>query len=230
VVDCTVWWAEPVAVETPLTLLDEVERERHQAYRQDIDKRRFLTGRMLAKTVLGGLLGREPAAVVFDATCEDCGRPHGRPRVPGAVPAFSISHSGDRIGLAVTAGAPVGLDVETAARRSDPTLIDYALNEVERATLAGLPDDERASAFFTFWTRKEALMKATGRGLKIALKDITLSGPGRPAELLASADAALDPATTRLADLAPGDGYRGAVAVLTAEDLTVSERPWTPTS
>ncbi|TNC28211.1 4'-phosphopantetheinyl transferase family protein [Amycolatopsis alkalitolerans] len=222
-IECTVWWARPVAVEaTYLALLDEPERGRYEAYRRDADRRRFLTGRVLAKTVFGARLGVAPGEVRFDATCEDCGKPHGKPRLAGVE--FSISHSGDRIGLAVTT-VPVGLDVETDTRRAEDNLIEYALNETEQAALRGLRGDERVSAFFQYWARKEALMKATGRGLKIPLQSITLDG----ARLAASADPALDPARTQLADLNPGEGYRAAVALLTMEPVAIAEKPWEAT-
>lgn len=224
-IECGVWWALPLEAQPRyLDLLDPVEQGRYQAYRLEIDQRRFLTGRVLAKTVVGEFLGRAPQDVRFDATCDDCGKPHGRPKIAGA--RFSISHSGDRIGLALTTDTPVGLDVETTTRPADHSLISYALNETEQADLTGLADEERALAFFRYWTRKEALMKATGRGLKIPLKDMTLSGPGTPARLVASADLALKPETTRLADLDPGEGYRAAVAVLTADEIKVTERRW----
>jgi len=222
VIECAVWWAEPLPNEARfLDLLDSLEQGRHTAYRQEIDRRRFLTGRVLAKTILGERLGRTPASITFDATCEDCGKPHGKPRLGGVE--FSISHSGDRIGLAV-ATVPVGLDVEADNRRADDSLIGYALNETEQRALAPLPAEERVSTFFQYWARKEALMKATGRGLKIPLRSITLDGP----ELAESAHEALDPATTQLADLDPGTGYRGAVAAIAAEPLKVTENWWTP--
>ncbi|SDX00773.1 4'-phosphopantetheinyl transferase [Amycolatopsis xylanica] len=226
-IDCAVWWAEPLPNEPRfIGLLDELELGRHAGYRQEIDQRRFLTGRVLAKTIAGERLGRAPADIVFDASCDDCDKPHGVPKVPGL--ALSISHSGDRIGLAVTSGAPVGLDVESASRRAEDSLIEYALNETERLGLKGLEADERASAFFVYWTRKEAVMKATGRGLRIPLHSITLAPFDAPAALLASSTPALDPATTRMADLDPGSGYRAAVAVLTTEDLAVTEHSWHP--
>ncbi|HKS45241.1 MAG TPA: 4'-phosphopantetheinyl transferase superfamily protein [Amycolatopsis sp.] len=226
-IECGVWWAVPLTAEPRyLELLDSLEQGRYQAYRQEIDRRRFLTGRVLAKTVVGELLGRAPESVTFDATCDDCGKPHGRPRIDGVT--FSISHSGQRIGLAVTSEAPVGLDVETADRKAADSLISYALNETEQQDLAGLGAEERVRAFFRYWTRKEALMKATGRGLKIPLQSITLSGPGEPARLVASADSSLAPETTQLADLEPGDGYRAAVAILAADEIKVTERRWEP--
>lgn len=228
-IECTVWWASPLPNEPRyLALLDPLEQGRHAAYRQEIDQRRFLTGRVLAKTVAGERLGRATDSIEFDATCDDCGKPHGIPRVPGADLALSISHSGEVIGVAVTSGTPLGLDVEGAARRADDSLIEYALNPAELAGLAELDADKRASAFFTYWTRKEALMKATGRGLKIPLKSITLSRFDERARLVGSEDPALDPAGTRLEDLKVTDGYRAAVAFLTTDDVEVTERWWQP--
>ncbi|SFP45171.1 4'-phosphopantetheinyl transferase [Amycolatopsis arida] len=226
-IECAVWWSTPLPnAEEFLALLTAEEVERHRGYRQEADRRRFLTGRVLAKTLAGERLGRPPAAVVFDATCDDCGKPHGVPRVPGSSLRLSISHSGERIGVALTEAAPVGLDVETVTRGADDSLIDYALNDTERGALRALPDADRTDAFFSYWTRKEAVMKATGRGLRIPLRSLTLSAPGTPAALLASTDAALSPATTRMADLEPGEGYRAAVAVLGDGELRVTERWW----
>nr|WP_086856275.1 4'-phosphopantetheinyl transferase superfamily protein [Amycolatopsis lexingtonensis] len=227
--EIVVRWSPPLpAEERFLRLLDEAEQDRFAAYRQDADKRRFLTGRVLAKTVAAERLGLTPEAVKFDATCEDCGKPHGRPRVPGADLTLSISHSGDLIGLAATPAVPVGLDVETANRRADDGLIDYALSPAEAAHLAGLGPEEKAAAFFVYWTRKEAVMKATGKGLRIPLQSITFSRYDEPARLVSSGDAALDPARTRLADLKATDGYRAAIAVLTTEELSVTEEHWVP--
>ncbi|MDQ7808301.1 4'-phosphopantetheinyl transferase superfamily protein [Amycolatopsis sp. A133] len=222
-------WSAPLPVEDRfMRLLDDVERGRFEAYRQDADKRRFLTGRVLAKTVAAERLGLAVEAVAFDATCEDCGKPHGRPRIPGADLTLSISHSGELIGIAATPSVPVGLDVETATRRADDGLIEYALSPVEAEHLAGLDATEKAAAFFVYWTRKEAVMKATGKGLRIPLQSITFSRYDEPARLASSGDPALDPATTRLADLKAADGYRAAIAVLTTEELSVTEEHWVP--
>ncbi len=223
-IECAVRWSPPLPAEPRfLALLDDVEHGRFSGYRQDIDKRRFLTGRVLAKTVTAERLGMAIDDVRFDATCDGCGKPHGRPRVPGAPLMLSISHSGELIGVAATAGTPVGLDVETATRKADDSLIEYALSPAEQVAVAGLAAEERATAFFTYWTRKEAVMKATGKGLRIPLQSITFSGYDEAARLVESGDPALDPAGTRLVDLKAADGYRAAVAVLTTDEISVSE-------
>lgn len=225
---CAVWWAEPVDGPGLRDLLDPAERQRYEGYRQEVDRRRFVTGRALAKQLVAERLGGEVAAVHFDASCADCAKQHGPPRVPGAALALSISHAGDRVGVAITDGAAVGLDVETTSRKVEQSLIDYALNETERAALAGLPEQRRAAGFFAYWTRKEAAMKATGRGLRIPVRSLTFAPPDEPARLLASADAGLTPAGVRMADLDPGPGHRAALAVLGTGELRVAEHRWHP--
>ena len=58
-------------------------------------------------------------------------------------------------------------------------------------------------------------MKATGLGLKVPLRSITLAPPEAPPALLASAHDALDPATTAIVDL---DAGQLAQAVKDAEE------------
>lgn len=227
---CEVWWSTPLP-EAPefLAVLDGAERGRYEAFRKPADRRRFLTGRVLAKTIAGRRFGLPPADIAFDATCEDCGKPHGRPRVRGFRDRIelSITHSGERVGLAVTAGQAVGLDVETTSRESIDGLIEYALNDEERESFARLDERAREQAFYAAWARKEALMKAAGRGLKIPLRSLTLSPPGEPARLVESYHDAVRPGATQLIDLEPGDGYRASVAVLVNGPVEVTEQWWT---
>ncbi|KMS86459.1 4'-phosphopantetheinyl transferase [Streptomyces regensis] len=198
-ITCSVWWATPVDdTAAHRELLTDVELDRFGAYVKPADRRRFLTGRVLAKTVVARHLGRPARDVVFDASCDDCDKQHGPPRVPGSDLELSISHSGERIGLALTPGAKVGLDVEATTRRADDGLLE------------------------------EALMKATGKGLRIPLTSLTLSAPGMPPRLVSSEDPALAPDTARLAALSPGEGYDASVAVLTGEELDVTENWWSP--
>lgn len=90
--------------------------------------------------------------------------PHGRPafRDP-ALPEFSISHSGDWLWLAV--GEPtLGLDVEQQRpRRNLQKLMAHVLSPLELAWVAAQSDE--LSAFYRLWTLREAVLKASGRGL-----------------------------------------------------------------
>ena len=184
-VDVEVWWREPSL--EGAGLLVGVEQERADAYLRDADRARFVTGVALSRTVLGDKLALAPRDVPLDRTCQDCGRPHGPPRLRDG-PLFSISHSGERVVLAV-ADVPVGVDVEKLDRRLDPTrLAKRMLLPEERARIA-TPDD-----FLRTWTRKEALVKATGEGVFVLPR--------------------ADPPGATFAGLDVGDGYVAAVAVL----------------
>lgn len=227
---CDVWWARPAtATERLLAMLDDVERERYANYRMEIDKLRFLTGRTLIRAVAGRSLGIEPEQVVLDSSCYSCGKPHGKPRVVAgpdlpAAPEVSVSHSGSLVALAVVGGAPVGVDVEQIRAAEVTELARATFSEREHAAFAALPDNDRQGAFFAYWSRKEAVVKAVGKGMSIPMTTLTLSDPGDPPRLLASTSSEVDAALVSMADLRPGHDYRASVAVLADEPLEVTEQ------
>jgi len=217
---CDVWWARPApATERLLAMLDDVERERYGKYRLEVDRLRFLTGRTLLRMVAAGRLGVEPEAVVLDSSCYDCGKPHGKPRVVGpAAPEMSVSHSGSLVALAVVDGPPVGIDVEQIRTAEVGELARLTFSDEARATFEALPGGERQGAFFTYWARTEAVVKATGKGMSIALSKLTMSAHDAPPRVLASRSSEVDPSSVRMADLKPGHDYRASVAVIGAAD------------
>ncbi|SNR57166.1 4'-phosphopantetheinyl transferase [Haloechinothrix alba] len=235
--ECAVLWSGPL---TPggelLRHLDEIELGRYHSYRLDADRRRFLTGRVLAKHAVGERLGVPPETITLDATCSSCGKPHGKPTVPAATSPgepleLSITHSGDWVGVALAQGVPVGLDVESPAGRSAESvdgLVGYTLADSERATIATLDPAERERAFLRYWARKEALMKATGQGLRLGLQDMIVSAPWEPARLHAAPEQAMTPQRTFLTDLAGSGDYPASLALLTAGQPLVTERHWKP--
>jgi 4'-phosphopantetheinyl transferase len=204
---CTVWWAAPVAPDSApalVDLLDAHERDRLARFRRPADRARYLAAHALARLVLAPLVGREPAAVAFDRTCR-CGEPHGKPVVPGG-PGFSLSHAGELVGVAVRPDGPVGLDVEQARAVADlAALAEHVCSPTERARGAAGP-----AGFFRMWTRKEALLKATGDGLAAAMSAITLAADRPVVERWTGAGA--PPGPMWLHDLAPAPDHPAAVA------------------
>ncbi len=227
---CDVWWARPApATERLLGMLDEVERERYGNYRLEIDKLRFLTGRTLIRALAGRRLGVEPERVVLDSSCYGCGKPHGKPRVVAGsphvtAPEVSISHSGSLVALAVVDGPPVGIDVEQIRAAEVDELARIMFSASERESFEALPDSDRRGAFFTYWARKEAVVKATGKGMSIVMSRFTLSAHDDPPRVLGSESSEVDPARVHMADLSPGHDYRASVAVIGGEPLAVTER------
>jgi 4'-phosphopantetheinyl transferase len=172
---CTVWWAAPVAPERApalVGLLDADERDRLARFRRPADRARYLAAHALVRLVLAGD-GASAARLAFDRSCR-CGVPHGKPVLPGG-PGFSLSHAGDLVGVAVRPNGVVGLDVEQVRDVADlAALVEHVHSPIERAREA-VPD---RTAFFRTWTRKEALLKATGDGLAAPMTAITLTADG----------------------------------------------------
>jgi 4'-phosphopantetheinyl transferase len=217
------WWARRQDASARLeTLLDDAERGRWDAYRRTEDKDRFLVGCALTKCAVADRTGQRPADVIIDRTCPHCGKPHGKPVVPGLE--LSVTHSGDLVGLAM-ASVPVGVDVEHADSRRDDIegLARLALSEGEQEALTALPADQRQEAFLVYWTRKEAVTKATGDGLRASFPEVIVSAPDEPPRLLGWPYRTAPSAVT-LVDLAVEPDYAAALAVIgDSGDVTVRD-------
>jgi len=170
-------------------LLGPDELERASAFRFAHDARRFVARRAFVRVVLGGYPDLAPAAVRFEVAA------HGKPAVasaPGSLD-WNLSHPGELAVVVVARGAEVGVDVEEVrplARLN--SVARLVCSPTERDALRALPAPARAAAFLQLWTREEALVKASGAGLR---------GLTRPPD-----------ARYRLADLGGFEGYVGAVA------------------
>jgi 4'-phosphopantetheinyl transferase len=220
-----VWWARRLDASDRLAgLLDATEQQRLAAYRRDEDRQRFLVGCALAKTVLAGYAGLRPADMRFDRTCAQCGRPHGKPVIKGGAFAHSVSHSvshsGDLVAVAV-ARSPVGVDVEQLDGRGRPlggdgdtqALARMVLADGEQAALAAVRPSARAREFLAAWTRKEAVTKATGDGLRVSFSDVVIvTGEGAPR--VVAWPYPQPPESVSLMDLEVAVGYVAALAVL----------------
>ncbi|MGW3350169.1 4'-phosphopantetheinyl transferase family protein [Nonomuraea rubra] len=225
---CQIWWAGPDdrTEESMAVVLNERELGRAARFRRPADRRRFVTGAWLLRTASAAQLGTSPQDVAVDRSCPDCDRYHGKPELKGdgAHLHVSISHSGDRVVVALTEEGPLGVDVEAVPAEPVDDLARCALTAWEQAQLDALPRHERYEAFVRLWVRKEAALKATGHGLRISPTEVEVSGPfAEPALLSWPLD--IPPAHVRFRSLHPGDGYVATVAVITGESaVTVAER------
>ena len=204
-------------------LLDPSERERAARFRFPRHARRYVVARAALRSLVGARLGLPPADVTLDAT------ERGRPCLvaPRGELDFNLSHSGELAAIALSDGAPVGVDVEQRSPRRDlDGVARIGLSDAERAVLYDLPPQERADAFLRAWTRKEAVIKALGLGFAFPLGELTVSlAPGEPARVLAIRDAEGPPSAWALRALAVPEGYAGALAVRAAELTWTAEGP-----
>ena len=77
-----------------------------------------------------------------------------------------------------------------------------------------LSEDFKNEAFFTCWTRKEAYVKALGKGLSIPLDHFSISFlPGEPPRLIDKKAYLSQEALWTFEDVSPTKGYVAAAAV-----------------
>ncbi|NJB85993.1 4'-phosphopantetheinyl transferase [Lewinella marina] len=139
----------------PPEMRDDLRR-----YRRWQDRQAGLLGKLLMNYTVREVMGEPPdqSTLVTDAYR----RPFlaGRPDLD-----FNISHTAGLVVCAAAAGmGRLGVDVE---RVGEIQLAEFrrVFTEEEYALLSGLPD--ATATFFRLWTRKEAVMKADGRGFSL---------------------------------------------------------------
>ncbi len=122
---------------------------------------------------------------------------HGKPRLAGGRPLkFNLSHSGNRIAVALSWEAEIGIDIERVRpeiSRDIESMAAHAFHPEIGRRLAALPPPRRRAAFYRQWTKQEAILKARGTGFSPAV--------------LSSA-----PSAVTVRELALGKGWFAAVA------------------
>jgi 4'-phosphopantetheinyl transferase len=110
----------------------------------------------------------------------------------------------------------VGIDLEHVRPMPDAEhLVTRFFSAREQRIFQALPETQKQEAFFNCWTRKEAFLKATGKGLTRPLDTFDVSlAPGKAARLL-SLDG--EPPKTELWSLKTFIPAAGSVATLAVE-------------
>ena len=222
-------WAEPpasltlaagevhvwrLALDQPESVVDEFRQtleadELKRAGRFHFEKHRkhFVVGRGGLRHVLARYLDANPEEFRFSYGT------YGKPELVSEGLRFNMSHSHGVALFAVALDRELGVDVEHV--RADFATEDIArrfFSRVEVATFNALDKGEQAAAFFRCWTRKEAYIKAIGRGLSEPLDafDVTLA-PGEAAALLRAERG--DTSRWAMFDINAGADYAAALAV-----------------
>lgn len=180
------------------------ERARAARYRAGPVRARFIAGRCFLRRALAQALGASPSAVRLHVG------PHGKPSVVGLH--FNLSHSEGRALLALCATHPVGIDLEVLREVEALQLAAAQFAPAELEALAALEGAERRLAFFRVWTRKEAVLKATGLGISTALDRLVVSAGATARVLSLSPPLMGSPADWSLEELHPFPDFVAAVA------------------
>jgi len=141
--------------DTYTEILSEHELNNSLRFIHDKDRNRYILGMHLVKTVLSQILKTDAGDIEFKYSSKK------KPFVNGVE--FNVSHSGDCVILAISSHQ-VGIDIELI----DP---DYDYEELltpnfHSQEIAYIRNNKnKVTGFYTLWTRKEAILKASGEGL-----------------------------------------------------------------
>ena len=166
-------WSIPLDFD--LRMIDQLEsvlapEERAHALRFHFakDRNQFILARGTLRNLLGCYLHRAPQDIGF--SCGRAGKPTLACDGGSNDLQFSLSHTDGLAMIAFARRQRVGVDVERL--RTDLPCMPIArefFSLREYQALALLPVEVQVNAFLHCWTRKEALLKATGDGLRVSL-------------------------------------------------------------
>ena len=151
---------------------DEVQRAERFYFEKDRD--RFIIGRGLLRTILGGYLNLEPAQIEF--VYGEHGKPAINSRLNDQALEFNLSHSKDLALYAFNWNRKVGIDIEYMIPMAD--MDDFArqfFTPNETALINSLTGQQKEDTFFKTWTCKEAFLKANGEGLTVPINQVEIS-------------------------------------------------------
>jgi 4'-phosphopantetheinyl transferase len=197
-------------VERLAGLLTSQEKARAARFRFQRDQNCYILTRGALRLLLGDYLHLSPENVAF--AVGEHGKPSLAPRQTSAQPIeFNVSHSGAYSLFAFAHNRAVGVDVEQVRPRNSLELVaKHHFSAEEREALLELASDELLQRFYRCWTRKEAYMKATGKGVALGLKSFAVS-TNASARLLWTDHG--DAERWQMTDVSPGAGYLGTVCV-----------------
>lgn len=155
-------------------MLSATERARAARFLHADHRWSFIVAHARKRELLGAELGCPGTSLQFDTG------PHGKPHLAGEGASsglqFNLSHSGEWGLLGWCHGHAIGVDVEVwRPLRDEPALVRRYFSARENADYEALPAGGRTEGFFHCWTRKEAYVKAVGRGLGLPLDSFDVS-------------------------------------------------------
>jgi 4'-phosphopantetheinyl transferase len=186
---------------------DEVERA--SRFRFEDDRSRFIASRSILRQPLSLYVACEPESISLEYN--PWGKPALAARFADSDIRFNLSHSHGVVAYAMARGREVGVDIEMLRPNfATGRIAERFFSRTEVESLRSLPREHQARAFFVCWTRKEAYIKALGRGLSIDLASFDVSL--RPEERLAL-PRCVDATRWSLEAFQPCNGYVGAIGV-----------------
>ena len=202
-----------------LSILSEEEKERFNRYKNEKAQFTFLTARVYLRVLLSCIISKNKNWIATQSSTarnDDLSSliiettPSGKPYLKDYPTLFfNISHTSNLILIGI-ANSPIGVDVEKIDRNADKDgIIKHFFSEKEQQSFFSQPENKKELAFVKGWTRKEAILKATGEGLS-SMKNYEVSFEPETYEPLIFTNSNQ---SFNIKDFIPSNGYVACIAL-----------------
>jgi len=189
-------------------VLDEAGQIQAGKFKNALLHKRYVEIHGRLRNLLAQKLNQPPEKIRIKKT------EHGKPYLADHPElAFNLSHSADKLMIAVGWNCRLGVDIEICKQRINLSgLVDKCFAEEEAAYWTKLPEAQKNREFYRFWTRKEAFVKATGHGIALGLNHCVVN-PANPTEFLRVPAKCGKASEWNLLDIDLGEGICSALVV-----------------
>ncbi len=150
-------------------VLSSKEKERAGRFINQTDSLRYICNHRFMRKVLSGYLNIEPDKISYEYG------PFGKPYINHDIN-FNISYRNKYGLLAISTGSEVGIDMEQEREIDDIlSFVSLYFSGNERAVILKEKNNNQINRMFFFWTLKEALTKAQGKGVSSDFGEIDLA-------------------------------------------------------
>lgn len=150
-------------------ILSDDEKQRAEGFKFAEHRERFVITHGILRFLLANYLNKKPEAIKFEYGL------HGKPAVNngrkhGYALTFNMSHSHEVAIFGFTKDNEIGVDIEYIKEKIEyEDLAKRFFSDNENQDLQKISTNRRKQAFFNCWARKEAFIKAIGKGLSFPL-------------------------------------------------------------
>lgn len=152
-------------------LLSAHESERALRFHSPLHRQRFIAAHSLLRSIISLYIDASPREIIFGH--EEKKKPF--LQSPATSLQFNLAHSEHMAVYALTMNHAIGVDIEKIKQAYPENVAERFFHRKEVNDLLHLDEDKRPEHFYRIWARKEAIVKAIGKGLSLPLASFTVS-------------------------------------------------------
>ncbi len=143
------------------------EQEQAKKYYDKVLADRYIISHGILRSILTYYIDQSPSGL------ELINNTHGKPFLKNSTIEFNMSHSRNMVCYVIAFNNKVGVDIEFYNTTIDVIgMLELVFTKKEVELIKSLDIDEQYNTFYKLWTKKEALVKAVGKGLSYPINTI----------------------------------------------------------